>query len=63
MSDQQQKPDPLPEMPRSLKYLWGVVMTALLAASMLVEQGSLWRPLINCSIGCMQRQGPPTESK
>jgi hypothetical protein len=63
VGDQQPPRDPLPQLPRPLKYAWGVLMTALLAASMLLEQGSIWRPLVNCSIDCLHRQRPATGNR
>ena len=46
----------VPQMPRSLKYAWGLGMTALLAGSLLVDRESSWMPLINRAIDLMQQQ-------
>lgn len=53
----------VPPMPRGLKYLWGLVMTLLLAASLLLERGSPWMPLVNRAIDLMQQQTAPTENR
>ncbi len=50
-------------MPRGLKYLWGLVMTLLLATSLLLERGSPWMPLVNRAIDLMQQQTAPTENR
>lgn len=50
-------------MPRAIKYAWGLGMTALLAASLLLDRGSDWMPLINRAIDLLQQQTVPTESK
>jgi hypothetical protein len=53
----------LPQMPRELKYAWGVGMTLLLAASLLLDRGSAWMPLVHRAIDLLQQQTIPTGSK
>jgi hypothetical protein len=50
-------------LPRSVKYAWGVAVTALLAISLVLEKDSGWQPLINQAIDLLQLQAAPTSSK
>jgi hypothetical protein len=60
---EEQSQNPVPQMPRALKYAWGVGMTALLASSLLLDRGSDWMPLINRAIDLLQQQTAPSESR
>lgn len=53
----------IPQMPRAMKYAWGVGMTLLLGLSLVVDRGSDWMPLINRAIDLLQLQTAPTGSK
>ena len=53
----------LPQMPRALKYAWGVGVTLLVALSLVVDRGSAWMPLIHRAIDLLQTQTAPTENK
>ena len=53
----------IPQMPRAMKYAWGVGMTLLLGLSLVVDRGSDWMPLINRAIDLLQLQTVPTENK
>jgi hypothetical protein len=50
-------------MPRSLKYAWGAAITALLAASLVLDKGSSWQPVINQVIDLLQMQTAPTSNR
>lgn len=60
---EEQPQGPVPQMPRAIKYAWGLGMTALLAASLLLDRGSDWMPLINRAIDLLQQQTAPTENR
>lgn len=53
----------LPQMPRALKYAWGVGVTLLVGLSLVVDRGSAWMPLIHRAIDLLQTQTAPTENK
>ena len=53
----------LPQMPRALKYAWGVGVTLLVGLSLVVDRGSAWMPLIHRAIDLLQTQTVPTENK
>ena len=53
----------IPQMPRAMKYAWGVGMTLLLGLSLVVDRGSDWMPLINRAIDLLQLQTAPTGNK
>ena len=53
----------LPQMPRALKYAWGVGVTLLVGLSLVVDRGSAWMPLIHRAIDLLQTQTAPTENR
>lgn len=53
----------LPQMPRALKYAWGVGVTVLLGLSVVLDRGSAWMPLVHQAIDLLQNQTAPTESR
>lgn len=53
----------LPQMPRSVKYAWGVALTLLVALSLVLDRGSAWMPLVHRAIDLLQTQTAPTESR
>lgn len=53
----------LPQMPRALKYAWGVGVTVLLGLSVVLDRGSAWMPLVHQAIDFLQNQTAPTESR
>jgi hypothetical protein len=61
--EQQRQDSPLPQMPREMKYAWGVAMTVLVTLSLLLDRGSAWMPLIHKAIDALQVQTAPNESK
>ena len=60
---EQQQPQSIPPLPRPLKYAWGVGMTLLIAASLLLDRGSEWLPLVNRAIDLLQQMNSPTENR
>ena len=60
---EQQQPPSIPPLPRPLKYAWGVGMTLLIAASLLLDRGSEWLPLVNRAIDLLQQMNAPTENR
>ena len=53
----------LPQMPRALKYAWGVGVTLLVGLSLVLDRGSAWMPLVHRAIDLMQTQTAPIENK
>ena len=53
----------LPQMPRALKYAWGVGVTVLLGLSVVLDRGSAWMPLVHQAIDLLQNQTAPTENR
>ena len=53
----------IPQMPRAIKYAWGVGVTLLVGLSLVVDRGSAWMPLIHRAIDLMQTQTAPTENR
>jgi hypothetical protein len=53
----------LPQMPRAIKYAWGVGVTLLVGLSLVVDRGSAWMPLIHRAIDLLQTQTAPTENR
>lgn len=53
----------LPQMPRALKYAWGVGVTLLVGLSLVLDRGSAWMPLVHQAIDMLQNQTAPIESK
>lgn len=53
----------LPQMPRALKYAWGVGVTVLVGLSLVLDRGSAWMPLVHQAIDLMQNQTAPTQSR
>jgi hypothetical protein len=56
-------PGNLPQMPRALKYAWGVGVTLLMSLTLVLDSGSAWMPLVHRAIDLLQNQTAPTESK
>ena len=54
---------PAKKMPRILKYAWAVCMTLLLVASVSLEKGSIFMPLVNTAIDLLQQQAAPTPGR
>ena len=50
-------------LPRSVKYAWGVAVSALLLLSLLVDKDSPFMPVINQAIDVLQQQRTPSENK
>lgn len=57
------EPDPPSPMPRSVKYAWGLAVSALLALSFFVDQASPLMPLLHRAIDALQTQTAPIESR
>lgn len=57
------KPEPSSPIPRSVKYAWGVAVSALLLLSFYVDQASPFMPLIHRAIDALQTQTAPIESR
>lgn len=53
----------LPQMPRALKYAWGVGVTVLVGLSLVLDRGSAWMPLVHQAIDLLQNQTAPTQSR
>lgn len=53
----------IPQMPRTVKYAWGVVVTILLGLSLVLDRGNPWLPLLNRAIDLMQEQTAPTGNR
>lgn len=50
-------------LPRAAKYAWGAAISALLALSLVLDQGSPLMPVINRMIDALQMQTSPSESR
>lgn len=61
--DEPEKQGAFPTLPRPAKYAWGIGMTVLLAASLLLDKGSAWAPLINQAIDLLQQQTAPSVNR
>ena len=55
--------EPPSPMPRSVKYAWGLAVSALLALSFFVDQASPLMPLLHRAIDALQTQTAPIENK
>lgn len=53
----------LPQMPRAIKYAWGVGVTLLVGLSLVLDRGSAWMPLVHRAIDLLQSQTAPIENK
>jgi hypothetical protein len=53
----------LPQMPRAIKYAWGVGVTLLVGLSLVLDRGSAWMPLVHRAIDLLQTQTAPIENK
>lgn len=53
----------LPQMPRALKYAWGVGVTVLVGLSLVLDRGSAWLPLVHQAIDLLQNQTAPTQNR
>jgi hypothetical protein len=53
----------IPQMPRALKYAWGVGVTLLVGLSLVLDRGSAWMPLVHRAIDLLQSQTAPIENK
>jgi hypothetical protein len=51
------------QLPRSVKYFWGLGVSFLLVLSIATEHDSKWLPLIHQAIDLLQLQMAPTSSK
>lgn len=52
-----------PQMPRAIKYTWGVGVTLLVGLSLVLDRGSAWMPLVHRAIDLLQTQTAPIENK
>lgn len=62
-NEQSKAQDPAKRAPRALKYAWAGLMTLLLVASVTLEKGSVFMPLINTAIDLMQQQSTSTPGR
>jgi len=53
----------LPQMPRALKYAWGVGVTLLMGLTLVLDSGSAWMPLVHRAIDLLQNQSAPIENR
>lgn len=53
----------IPQLPRALKYAWGVGVTVLVGLSLVLDRGSAWMPLIHQAIDLLQNQTAPTQNR
>jgi hypothetical protein len=60
--DQRNRED-VPQMPRPVKYAWGVAMTLLVVLSLTLDKGSALMPLVHRAIDALQLQTAPTDSR
>ena len=56
-------PGSLPQMPRALKYAWGVGVTLLMGLTLVLDSGSAWMPLVHRAIDLLQNQTAPIENR
>jgi len=65
MSEKKKAPNRWPPGPssRQARYVWAVLVSGLLAASVLTDSQSAWLPLINQAIDVLQQHGGATGNK
>jgi len=51
------------QLPRPIKYIWGLGVSFLLILSIYTEHDSRWLPLIHQAIDLLQAQMAPTSNK
>lgn len=56
-------PDRWPQMPRQIKYAWGLLVSLLLTVSLTMEGGSDWLPLVHRAIDLLQQMAPISDDR